>query len=50
MQQQSSPPLDADSKFAAPPSMVTGIQPANFVAKSSATDLGTAGLTARNIR
>ena len=46
MQQQPSPTLDAGSKFAAPPSMVTGIQPAHFVAKSfSAEDVLAAGST-----
>ena len=39
MQQQPSPTLDMESKFAAPPSMVTGIQPVTFAAKSAAVDL-----------
>ena len=50
MQQHPSPTLDAESKFSAPPSMVTGIQPASFAAKSSAADHLAAGSTARYTR
>ena len=50
MNQQTSPPLQSGSKFAAPPSMVTGIQPTGFAAKTSSATLPDAGSMARNSR
>ena len=50
MNQKTSPPLESGSKFAAPPSMVTGIQLTGFAAKTSSATLPDAGSMARNSR
>ena len=50
MDPRPSPPLDSGSKFAAPPSMVTGIQPTGFSAKTSSANVPEANSMARNTR
>ena len=50
MEPESSPPLDVGGKFAAPPSMVTGVQPTNFAPKSSSAEPSAAGMASRNAR
>ena len=50
MNQQTSPPLDSGGKFAAPPSMVTGIQPTGFAAKTTSANLPETASIGRNSR
>ena len=50
MNQQTSPPIHSGGKFAAPPSMVTGIQPTGFAAKSTSANLPESASIGRNSR